>query len=340
MDNPTEFLSDNLAAQVLQQLPMIDHTLDDINLRERCELSIYRPAARTQTAGATENHDEAQEKADLGRFESLPTEVTVEVLMHLDLRSLLSFKQANHCAAHFVETLPKYSTMRQHCPSVLRAVIGLRADFFSCNKLYDSLTSHGCAHCHRPGKYIYLITGVRVCYFCLRCPTSEIMARKITQLPARMLREKGAFIRSIPGTYGPRAEYHRFPKCLFDLSAVPTAEYELYNPKKSKPRYSAVLGRSSHDTSNARQHMVVISAPYLSSASQVSQAVDWGFFCRRCVEAKFDKPSTHFRNHYTAKGITEHIRQYHMPGGVIPQEDLDRDEDEWHIRQCRWATWK
>lgn len=42
-----------------------------------------------------------------------------------------------------------------------------------------------------------------------------------------------------------------------------------------------------------------------------------------CTVAKSNYPFTHFRNHYTAKSITEHIDQHH-PGATI-QVIADRD---------------
>lgn len=310
---------DTSTVQVQRRLTITDHTLDDLNLQEYCSLGLNDPAGTTGTS-----HPRPHAQAGLGHLESLPCEVLTEVLLHLHIRGLSVFKQVNHSAAGFVDSLPRFSVVRRQYPDILRAAIGIRADSFSCNTLYETLTTHGCATCSRSGNFIYLISCKRVCYFCFTShqdyiPVSSTRAARMTGLSVAVVKKQLPFISSIPGRYGSGARNYSSRKLLFDRQAVLRAR--------------AANGQNSHigtdgdffslpraDSQDPTRYMAVIIAPYVSSTTGL---VDWGFHCHSCTLPRSNHPMTHFRNHYTAKSITEHINQHHLGAAmqVIPDRD-------------------
>lgn len=313
--------SNNSTVQVQRRLTLTDYTLDELPLQEYCSLGLNRATGATRIA-----HQRPHAQAGLGHLESLPCEVLTEILLHLNIRGLSVFKQVNHIAARFVDSLPRYSAIRRQCPDILRAAIGIRADSFSCNTLYETLTTHGCATCSRSGNYIYLINCIRVCYFCFTShsdyyPVSSIKAAKMTNLSIATVKKQLPFISSIPGRYGAGGRNYFSRKFLFDRHAVMkagAANGRKFNTETAAEDFFSLTRPGRQDPT---RYMAVIIAPYMNSAPH--QPVDWGFYCHSCTLAENVDPLTHFRNHYTAENITEHINQHH-PGAmieVIPDRD-------------------
>lgn len=303
--------------EVQRRLTMTDHTLDDIDLKKHCPLGPEDAVDFVSRVGA-----------GLGQLSKLPNETLTEILLDLDIRSLLRFKQVNSSAIHFVDTLPQYSLLRRCYSDILRAAIGTQASF-SCRTLYATLATSECASttCSRAGQYLYLITCKRVCYSCFTGdpyfrPISSGLARQFSTLPVKTLKQRLPFIYSIPGRYGGSSREGRAcptKKVLFDHEAVqqacpgpasvPATRVPLAGPWMSHTTFYDPL-----------RFMSIITAPYLD---QSSRDVDRGFHCRTCNRA--DRHSLlDFRTHYTAKGISDHIDQHH-PGAVM-QVQPDRDK--------------
>lgn len=310
--------------QVQRRLTITDHTLDDFNLQQHCSLGLARPGSTAVTSSRSRPHAQA----GLGHLDSLPCEVLTEILLLLSIRGLSAFKQVNTSAVGFVDSLPRYSAIRRQYPDILRAAIGIRADSFSCNTLYETLTTSGCATCSRSGNYIYLITCVRVCCFCFLShrdymPVSSTKAAKMTNLSIAAVKKQLPFIHSVPGRYGSGSRKYLSRKLLFDRQAVlraGVAESGVYSHTEPVGDHFSFTRADSQDPI---RYMAVIVAPYMSSKTE---PVDWGFYCHSCAEAQSKHPLTDFRNHYTATSITEHIDEYH-PGAtlqVIPDRDRAR----------------
>lgn len=293
--------------QVQRRLTITEYTLDDIDLRNFCPVDFDT---------SRECHGLSQTRTGLGRLCKLPVEILTDILLDLDVPSLLAFRQTSPTAIIFVDNLAKYSVIRQHCPNILRAALGLRANSFSCNTLYETLTTHCCATCNRPGNYLYLITCKRVCYFCFRghidyMPMSSTMAAKCSRLSLKEAQKRLAHVHSIPGRYGGLTGRRRSSrKLLFDRQAVIEA-----GMSERDPAICTVKG----DTHDPRRHMAIITIPYLGRSIQTP--VDWGLYCLSCTSSS--DPETHFRNHYTAESILDHI-DHHHPGAVL-QLVPDRD---------------
>lgn len=296
-------------AQVQRRLTITDHTLDDINLKKHCPLILNSAIGSTHDPPhVVECRPHSQTEIGLGYLDRLPFELLSDVLLYLDIRSLLGFKQVNHSSAKFVNTITRFSTIKRHCPDILRAAIGIRADSFSLNTLYETLTAHDCATCGRSGNYLYLITCKRVCYFCFTehadyFPLSSTMAANVTGLSLKQVKKQLPYIHSVPGRYGTGGRSYTSRNLLFDRQAVLKA--------RAVSQDLAVENHQQSHRYNPRRYMSIVIAPYLGPSID---SVDWGFYCHSCSIAS--RPSTHFRNHYTAKSIIDHIDQHH-PGAVL-----------------------
>lgn len=310
-------------AQVQRRLTITDHTLDDIDLQKYCPLDLDIPVGTREPAGVGECHRLSQTKAGIGQLNRLPFEILTEILLQLNIHSLLVFKQVSRSTASFVNTLPRYSAIRQECPDILRAAIGIRADSFSCNTLYEILTTQSCATCSRSGNYLYLITCKRVCYFCFTehtdyFPVSSTKAANMTSLSLKTVKKQLPYVCSIPGRYGAGGRRCSSRKFLFDRQAVLRAGAIDRDPTICTRAVENLQRGHRHDPA---RYMSIITAPYLGPSIH---SVDWGFYCYSCSTAS--RPSTHFRTHYTTKGIIDHIDQHH-PGAalqVVPDRDRAR----------------
>lgn len=288
------------AVQVQRRLTITDYTLGDVDLRNLCPVDFDT---------SLERRGLSRSRAGLGQLCKLPVEILTDILLDLDVPSLFAFRQTSPAAIIFVDNLAKYSVIRQHCPDILRAALGIHANSFSCNTLYETLTTHCCATCNRSGNYLYLITCKRVCYFCFRghedyMPISSTGAAKCSRLSLKEVQKRLPHVRSIPGRYGGfKGQRCSSRKLLFDRQAV--KEAGVFEQRSER---CVIID----DTNDPRRYMAIIMIPYLGRSIQ--KPVDWGLYCLSCDDSR--DPAKHFRNHYTAQSILDHIDNHH-PGAVM-----------------------
>ena len=132
-----------------------DNTLDDARLVTRCPLD----KGRCTDASIPARHP-------AGHLDRLPAELLLQVLLYTDLPSLTAFRRLNRRAMDLVDSIPQYAAIIKHCPDIIRAIISIQADAFSCDVLYKTLSTTGCSTCERFGDHLYLIDCRRVCYLC------------------------------------------------------------------------------------------------------------------------------------------------------------------------------
>lgn len=221
-------------------------------------------------------------------------------------------KQFSHGTASLVDTLPRYSVIRQHCPDIFCAAVGICAVSFSCNTLYETLTTTSCSTCSRSGTYLYLITCKRVCFFCFTShadymPVSSTKAAKATNLTVKMVKKQLPYIYSIPGRYDFGGRRCASRSLLFDPQAMLKARHT-QRIQGGGPAVEALQHGACNDP---RRYMSIITAPYFGPSIH---SVDWGFYSHSYTTAM--RPPTDFRDHYTSQGILDHIDQHH-PGAAM-----------------------
>ena len=102
-----------------------------------------------------------------GNLETLPLELLHEMLVHLDLRSLMNFRYVNRRAAELVESQPKYKTITKYAQNALRGILCIQTGTWITSKmLYKKLLTPECEECGDFAAYLYIITCRRVCFLC------------------------------------------------------------------------------------------------------------------------------------------------------------------------------
>lgn len=255
---------------------------------------------------------------DIGALTSLPKEMLVKVLLELDILSLTTFQQVNQSAAEFVRTLPRLSAIRRLCPEVLTAITVVRADSFSCNTLYNTLTAtSGCSTCGRSGDHLYIITCKRICYECFTahddyCPLPPMTAARMAGLSFEMAKKQLPYIFACPGLYERKGHSARLQKSimLFDRQAVLRAR--MLRPRTTTP--NPAFGKPILRTN--KRCMAVITIPHLGRRPS-TETVDWGFYCTICASDNGLLPSfLPPRSHHTGQTPEDHIVQHH-PGADL-----------------------
>ncbi|KAF6808060.1 hypothetical protein CMUS01_13972 [Colletotrichum musicola] len=121
--------------------------------------------------------------SSLGVLDRLPPEITSTILGFLDLPSLAVFARASHRANDVIRSLRQYQDLLAFAPEAVEA---LRCTdlmrVHSAAHLHDALRSRRCATCIERGEFLFLPTGERCCWQCLR---DHPLLRMITPWQAR-----------------------------------------------------------------------------------------------------------------------------------------------------------
>ena len=120
-----------------RKLSILDYTLDEAELTTQCPLDNGRHSVQPRDL--------------VGQLDSLPGELLDEILVSLDIQTLTTFRLVNHRAMSLVDSLHQYAAILNHCPDVIRAIISIHAESFSCQILYETLSTSRCHTCERFG---------------------------------------------------------------------------------------------------------------------------------------------------------------------------------------------
>ena len=71
-----------------------------------------------------------------GQLDRLPPELLIVVLLRLDIPLLTRFCSLNRHTMKLVNSVRQYTPIIEHCPNIIRAIIGIQADVFDCSTLY------------------------------------------------------------------------------------------------------------------------------------------------------------------------------------------------------------
>jgi F-box domain len=236
----------------------------------------------------------------LGQFDKLPLELLSEVLLELDVPTLVAFRCVNRHAMTLVDSFPKFCRVVDNCATVIRAIVATKANSFTFNTLHNSLSMRDCVGCGRFGGYLYLITCERVCYFCFSrdtayFPITESTARRIGI--TKNLLDQLPHLFSLPGQYTPFEKLSKKRIKLFDRVAM--------QQRAQDARWTAVTGRQiDYTTREPKRYMAIISAPHFCFGKDI----DWGVHCLGCRD--IDEPKRHLRIKYSQAAILDHFKQY------------------------------
>ncbi|KAF2207767.1 hypothetical protein CERZMDRAFT_50397 [Cercospora zeae-maydis SCOH1-5] len=273
-----------------------DYTLDENELERTCPLDLGRYYVDPQY--------------DLGTLDGLPLEVLDDVLVQLDLRSLMDFRAVNQRAMRAVDAIPQFRTIVKHSASSLRGILSIEAASDStCQDLYQAISSPRCELCNDFGGYIYLLNCSRVCFLCF----SE-NDRYLPLSPFEVTYNYGLDrnhivglrrMRSIPGRYSPNEKDCPTRLLLVDRESARGAGIALHG---------SALAMEQH------RFMAIVRAPYVSLPDNPAE---WGFHCAGC-ERKYRSRPLHWRRKYASDTFDLHIRQC---GSVINGEHCLQHRD-------------
>ncbi|OJJ99630.1 hypothetical protein ASPACDRAFT_43254 [Aspergillus aculeatus ATCC 16872] len=224
-------------------LNLTDHTLDDVDesLRLDKQLKLDPHSARY----------------GLGALEKLPLEILHLTLLALDVQSMTDFRRVNKRARIVAGSIPQYRRILAHAPAALRGSLNLEtARNFSCQALYETLSTAECNGCGDFGGYLYLITCRRVCFLCLTEKTDYLplsrkdVFRKFGLDPTHLARLPR--MKSFPGHYSPRGIKCRRRETLFDHCSAREAGIAVHGTAEAMERFAAEMVSKQLEAYNSR----------------------------------------------------------------------------------------
>jgi len=156
-------------------------------------LSIATPFRRNSNVG-------------LGSLDRLPLELLHDTLFHLDMHSLIKFRQTNLRSRQTVDSLKQYRMVVSHGLNLLCALLRTRlATVISLLDFYNALCTKACSLCGEFGGFISLLTWKRCCFKCLKeAPETQMQTlnsvRKQFHLTKAELDQMRSF-KTLPGIY-------------------------------------------------------------------------------------------------------------------------------------------
>ncbi|KAI3391335.1 hypothetical protein diail_7507 [Diaporthe ilicicola] len=163
--------------------------------------------------------------SSLGVLDGLPTELLLEVLNMLDVRSLTRFLRVSHRANLILRSLPSYRQLLNHAPDALAALSRTNLiRLFSMSELHAVLQTQHCATCSNYGAFLFLPTCERCCWQCLQSRRERLVVPPAVAAKALALTQEEInrlpLISSIPGRYGVRRLLLDTPHKLVSVKAA------------------------------------------------------------------------------------------------------------------------
>jgi hypothetical protein len=156
-------------------------------------LSLSKPFMRDSNTG-------------FGSLNRLPLELLHDVLLRLDMHSLLKFRQASLTSRHTVHSLKQYRAVVTYGLNLLCALLRTRlAIDVSLFDFYDALCTKACALCGEFGGFMSLLAWNRCCFKCLQeAPELQVRTLASAQKQFRLTKAQVQQLKSLktlPGTY-------------------------------------------------------------------------------------------------------------------------------------------
>lgn len=117
-------------------------------------------------------------KSEAVSLGNLPLEILTNIRLHLDPRSLRTFRSTNTNAREAVNSLPGYRLVMKHALDVVNTILrtGLN-EHFTIQDIVGMLRTEACAFCDKFAGFVSILARKRCCF---RCP----QMRKETQVQA------------------------------------------------------------------------------------------------------------------------------------------------------------
>lgn len=121
-------------------------------------------------------------KQDLGKLAKLPFETIENVLLCLDVYTLLRLRTVSKAVKRTVDSLRQLRTLLDKTPNTFPILLAAHMiTRLPCRDLYIALCRSTCEVCASPGAYLYLFTCKRLCR---RCLTTRLRYRPLRPMQA------------------------------------------------------------------------------------------------------------------------------------------------------------
>ncbi|KAI0546780.1 hypothetical protein F4679DRAFT_598432 [Xylaria curta] len=125
----------------------------------------------------------------VGQLDKLPLQVLTEILLALDVPTLIAFRRVNPRAMMVIDSIYQYRMVLKHYPNVVPTITGINATTFDFRALFETLfpivNATKCTMCNDLGDYIYSITCELVCFSCLTSKSNSnhlpVVSRYVAQ---------------------------------------------------------------------------------------------------------------------------------------------------------------
>lgn len=182
-----------------------------------------------------------------GSLQKLPTELILQVLSCLDLKSLTYMRKVDFWTKDLVDALPAYGQLLKCAAKAVQALADTRLiASFAVSTLHDALRSVTCVGCGDFGPFLFLPLGKRCCFNCLQ---GNLLLRVITPSDARKcfdLSKKAIDalpkLYSLPGEYGSGNPRVKSRKYLVSVLGAQNLSIELHGGRDQME--TAILNKS------------------------------------------------------------------------------------------------
>jgi hypothetical protein len=294
--------------------------------------------------------------ATTGTLKSLPIELMHDVLVRLDMRSLMNFRYVNKRAAELVESLPEYKIITKHAQNVLRRILCTQTGaWITCEKLCKKLFTYKCQRCGQFATYLYIITFKRTCFSCLSdgyhyYPISTNRAQGLAGWDDDRELQKLPCMKILPGTYSTgKCKSSGTAAVFYDFNTVSRTSVELFLRQRAAEPLGPYLDqlepvpepllepvpRLTEDDIQASQlrSVAIVAVPYLSKGPPMKE--EFGFSCEACREAhrisRYPPTRLRGRRMFNTASFTAHLQLYGeiVNGKHQPMKRLNRGGMEW-----------
>lgn len=207
----------------------------------------------------------------LGKLQLLPLEVLHEMLLLLDIHTLLRFRQLNGRAREAVCTLQGYRLVMTHALEAICVLLRTHmAAWFTLSNLLNVLCTRDCLACGSFGGFIFLPSLTKCCLPCLTTsPHFRLIqlgnARKRFNLAPDFLRKSMPILMTVPGIYSMDETSRKGRIPLLSEKEIMSA-FDV--PKIAEIKEPPIL-----------RYMAATSLPYLEKASG---DIQYGICCSGC----------------------------------------------------------
>jgi len=250
-----------------------------------------------------------------------------QILLDLDIFSLVAFRSVNQRAKGMVDSLPAFQAVVAF-PKLLPSILVLQSRFFDLKTLVACIRRPACSYCGHFGELLYLVTAERWCYSCFRANHQfQVLLAPSPSTTTDDTANVEALKQRVPHVLVPAGYYGIYALKSSDTAAL-AFDHRAFAATPGSPAWAnPTVGGGPH----ACRYMAVIRGPYFD---EQTRSFEEGFHCRACayqgrehrvnttseilgVASPFPSWGLPWRK-YTRDGMRDHLNRY---GRILKLEE-------------------